>query len=341
MKIKLLAAAVAALIATPFAQADAVNEWGYWDSTGANARVDSSAAYALALNNGVRYGAREDKGSNGVGQGNLPTTIVQDFKLPDTAKPPVAGIDDPNLPSPDKWFGYAALESGSPAGAYDDNAYLLVGSDWVYGTIPTNMTFRIAGEDMNSVTSGTPTDYVSWRYGRDSSNTGPSYVHVNEQIPFPTDVPMTIGHWHKGSQTYYTIVGSATQLSDLQALASGPVLSYSGSSMGGSLVNLSVNFASSTWTGNWTANPSASVTYGSASTTPSFSAAGTISGAKIESNSITGVTNLDAAASFVKGTFYGNNGAVVGGLTVIKTDTINASDLFVACKDGVAGCGIP
>jgi len=340
MKIKLLAATVAALIAAPFVQADSVNEWGYWDSTGNNARVDSSAAYALALNNGVRYAAREDKGSNGVGQGNLPTNIVQDIKLPDTA-PSVPGVDDPNLPSPDKWFGYAALEFGTPSGAYDDNAYLLVGTDWVYGTIPTNMTFRIAGEDMESVTSGTPTDYYNWYYNRDPSNTGTSYVHINDRVPFPTDVPMTIGHWHKGGQTYYTVVGSATQLGDLQALASGPVLNYTGNSMGGSAVNLSVNFASSTWTGTWTAGAGNQAMSGSASTTPSFSAAGTISGAKIESTSITGVANLDAAASFVKGTFYGNNAAVVGGLTVIKTDTINASDLFVVCKDGVSGCGIP
>lgn len=341
MKRNLLAVTIAALTAAPLAHADSVNEWGYWDSTGRNAPVDSSAAFAIVLSNAVRYSTQDEKADNGVRQGNLPTTIIQDIKLPGTAKPPVAGIDNPDLPSPDKWFGYGALESGSPAGAYDDNAYLLVGSDWVYGTIPTHMTFRIAGEDMPTLTYGTPTQYNNWNYSVDSSDPNAnynSYVHVNQWIPFPADVPMTIGHWHKGAQTYYTVVGSATQLSDLQTLASGPVLSYSGRSMGGSGVNLSVNFANATWTGTWTAGQNSPAMGGSARTTPSFNAAGTISGAKIESTSITGVANLDAAASFVKGTFYGNNASVVGGLTVIKTDTIEASDLFVVCKAGVSGC---
>lgn len=342
MKIKLLAAIVAVVSAAPV-MADSVNEWGYWDSNGRNPPVDSSSSFRLTLNGAMRYNndaAKDDKSTNGVGSGNMPNVIVRNFNLP-TNNTQVVGSNDPNLPSPDKWFGYAALEGGSPSGAYDDNAYLLVGADWVYGTIPTTMTFRIAGEDMPTITSGTPTDYNSWDYSVDSSNPNAnynSYVHVNQWIPFPPDVPMTIGHWHKGSQTYYTVVGSATQLSDLQALASGPVLSYSGRSMGGSGVNLSIDFASATWTGTWSAGQHSAVMAGSASTTPSFGASGTVSGAKIESTVITGVTNLDAAASFVKGTFYGNNAAVVGGLTVIKTDTIEASDLFVACKAGLTGC---
>lgn len=366
MKQKMTAAALAVLTTIP-AWADSPTEWGYWDSA-RQAGQQAGSAPAAAVNTGpaLAFKAADksgsdqktegDKGSDStergtgrfmavVAPGNLPTTIIQDIKLPTVTRPTTVA-DSADLPSPDKWFGYGALESGSPAGSYDDNAYLLVGSDWVYGTIPATggktMTFRIAGEDMVTVTSGTATNYYDWRYNRDSSSAATSYVHVNEQIPYPTDVPMTIGHWHKNVggvwQTYYAIVGSATQLSDLQALASGPVLSYTGRSMGGSAVSLSVNFASSTWNGTWVSGAFNSVMSGSASSTPSFTATGTVTGAKIQSTAITGVANLDAAASFVKGTFYGNNAAVVGGLTVIKTNASQASDLFVVCKSGVTGC---
>lgn len=359
MKLKMIAASIAMLV-TASAWADSPNEWGYWDTAKQGNQtngpsIQSTTGPALAFkvadkSDKTSERSDQDRPTDGARSGDsrpvftaggLPTTIVQNFTLPTTT---TTAPNDANLPTPDKWFGYGALEGGTPSGAYDDNAFLLVGADWVYGTIPATgsktMTFRIAGEDMISKTSGTPTNYYSWSYNRDPSSTATSYVHVNQRIPFPTDVPMTIGHWHKGAQTYYALVGSATQLSDLQSLAAGPTLAYTGQSMGGSVVSVSVNFASSTWTGTWTAGGTlTAMMSGSARNTPAFNAAGTVTGAKIQSTSITGVTGLDAAASFVKGTFYGNGGAVLGGLTVIKTSSAQTSDLFVACKPGVTGCG--
>lgn len=351
MKLRVISLAIASLMATSV-WADSMKDWGYWDASGRAGEVPAtgfSAPRGGSSGMGVsgNDGKRNDRGAV-VNIGNLPNTVIQDIAL----KTPPAAPAIPVIPTPipreqpgilpaDKWFGFAALESGTPVGAYDDNAYLLVGSDWVYGTVPgkdgKTMTFRIAGEDMVSKTTmSNSTGYAGWDWNKADPTDGvQSYVHVNMQIPMPDDVPMTIGHWHKGSQTYYTVVGSTTQFADLQALAAGPVLSYTGQSMGGSNVSMSVNFANSTWNGTWTANPSAAVMSGSARNTPSFTANGTITGSSIQSTAINGVANLDAANSFVKGKFYGTGAAAVGGLTVIKTDAAQTSDLFVACKTGV------
>lgn len=346
MKIREISLAAASLLSMP-ASAESFREWGYWDASGRNSQVPAagfSAPQAGAANTGPTVeGRRNERVATVVAAGNLPNTLVRNIQLqaptpaPAPALPPIdlGGV----LPA-DKWFGFAALENGAAPGAYDDNAFLLVGSDWKYGTIPATdgktMTFRIAGEDMPTITMGNPTNYYNWNYNRDASSTVTSNVHVNMQIPFPADVPMTIGHWHKGSQTYYTVVGSTTQVPDLQKLAVGPTLSYTGQSMGGSAVTMSVNFANSTWSGSWTPGQFPAAMYGSSATnTPAFTANGTISGSSINSTAINGVANLDAANSFVKGKFYGNGAATVGGLTVIKTDTAQSSDLFVACKAGV------
>lgn len=65
---------------------------------------------------------------------------------------------------------------------------------------------------------------------------------------------------------------------------------------------------------------------------PAFAATGTVIGSNIQSSAITGVANLDATNSFVKGTFYGKDAAALGGLTVIKTTSGQHSDLFVTCR---------
>jgi hypothetical protein len=348
MKIRVISLAAASLLNMP-AWAESPSEWGYWDASGSNSQVPAAgfnAPQTGTTNAGPKTeGKRNDRAATVIDAGNLPNTLIRNIPLqaPERvpATPALPPINLADVLPVDKWFGFAALEygTGADAGSYDDNAFLLVGSDWKYGTVPATdgkiMTFRIAGEDMPTVTRGTPTDYNTWDYNRDTSSTVTSNVHVNMQIPFPADVPMTIGHWHKGSQTYYTVVGSTTQVPDLQRLAAGPTLSYTGQSMGGSAVAMSVNFANSTWSGAWTPGQFPQAMSGSAASTPAFTANGTISGSSINSTAINGVAGLDAASSFVKGKFYGNGAAAVGGLTVIKTNTTQSSDLFVACKTGV------
>ncbi|MGE6212347.1 transferrin-binding protein-like solute binding protein [Comamonas aquatica] len=316
----------------PAAHADSLREWGYWDSAPSQQQVQQPSIVRIAAASPAVRQSTSSTGNTAVTVGNLPTAIIQDIQLS------TPSTDTGGTPPPNRWFGYAALEFGTPDGAYDTNAYLQTDANWTYGTVPQTFTFRIAGEDMPTITQGTPTDYVNWNYNRDPSSTVTSNVHVNSRIPMPSDVPMTIGHWHKGSQTYYTLVGSVTQPVDMTALTAGPSISYGGRSMGGSEINITVNFNNASWSGTWTAgNTLPSVMSGSASSTPAFSANGTVSGSNIQSTAITGVTNLDTANSFVKGSFYGTGAAALGGLTVIKTDTAQHSDLFVTCK-GVSTC---
>lgn len=334
MKMRYIAFALAGFAGIQSAAyADSLREWGYWDSAPSQQQVQQPSIVRIAAA-GVQA-QRTSQGSNpngaAVTTGNLPTSIIQDFKLTAPTAPDTSG----GTPPPNRWFGYAALESGTPSGAYDTNAYLEADANWTYGAVPQTFTFRIAGEDMATVTTNTPTGYGDWEYNRDpSSSNANGYVHINEQIPMPDGVPMTIGHWHKGPQTYYTLVGSVTQPVDMAALASNTSVTYGGQSMGGSLVNITVNFSNASWSGAWTAGGTiGSAMGGSAVSTPAFNATGTVTGSNIQSTAITGVANLDAANSFVKGTFYGNGAAALGGLTVIKTNTAQHSDLFVTCKN--------
>ncbi|HEX5392148.1 MAG TPA: transferrin-binding protein-like solute binding protein [Rhodocyclaceae bacterium] len=341
MKLKMIAASIAALAAAS-AWADSINEWGYWSANSSQTTVPgqttttgpalafkvadknisgsntNSGSGTSSTNSDTDQNRRDgDHGRDGssnpvVTFGNLPTTIIQNVNLPTTS----ATSND--------WTGYAVTtDSHGQSISSDDNLKVGVGANWKAGDVPKSFTFNVDGQtrtidlstaNTNRVAGDTYFDYYS----------ASSSVDVSGQVGSSS---FTVGRLISASTPARFIAGIATSIADIQALAAGPSVTYLGGSYSRPQgVQLTVNFANASWTGTWTGYSSAN----------SFTAAGTVSGANIRSTSIasSSISGLDAAASSVKATFYGQGAAALGGVSVIKSSAGTERSLFMACKSG-------
>ena len=120
----------------------------------------------------------------------------------------------------------------------------------------------------------------------------------------------------------YYVVGVATPLTYLADQQSRDIRAYySGGSFDGSRqgsVVIEVKFGPATWNGYWSSMGKG--TFG-------FEASGTITGANINSTSITSDRGIAAPSSYVQGTFYGQTAGSIGGVssvTVTQTPSVEA-----------------
>jgi len=120
----------------------------------------------------------------------------------------------------------------------------------------------------------------------------------------------------------YYVVGVATPLAYLaEQQRSGMSANYSGGSFDGSRqgsVEIEVHFGPATWNGSWSSMGKGTI---------GFEASGTISGANINSTSITPDRGIATPTSYVQGTFYGQTAGSIGGVssvTVTQTPSVEA-----------------
>jgi len=126
------------------------------------------------------------------------------------------------------------------------------------------------------------------------------------------------GSYSSTSTDGYYVVGIATPQSYLASQRAGDVTAfYRGGSFNGTsqgCVEIKVQFGTGTWNGSW--SPMGKGTFG-------FDASGTISGSKINSDSITSRQGIATASSYVQGTFFGQTAGSIGGVSSVTLTTNN------------------
>jgi len=139
------------------------------------------------------------------------------------------------------------------------------------------------------------------------------------------------GSYSSTSTNGYYVVGIATPQSYLASQRAGDVTAfYRGGSFNGTsqgCVEIKVQFGTGTWNGSW--SPMGKGTFG-------FDASGTISGSKINSDSITSRQGVATASSYVQGTFYGQTAGSIGGVSSVTLTTNNdARSLMPATQTAI------
>ncbi len=140
----------------------------------------------------------------------------------------------------------------------------------------------------------------------------------------------------------YYVAGITTPQAYLDTQRAGNVIaSYAGNSMDWSgytsPVNMTVNFGNATWSGSWnngangytythTAGDGTQHLYGQVG----FNASGTISGANIQSTSVSAADG--AVSGSVQGTFFGQTAGSVGGVHDIVKDNLPHAGVFLVDK---------
>lgn len=126
------------------------------------------------------------------------------------------------------------------------------------------------------------------------------------------------GSYSSTSTDGYYVVGIATPQAYLASQRAGDVTAfYRGGSFNGTsqgCVEIKVQFGTGTWNGSW--SPMSKGSFG-------FDASGTISGSKINSDSITSRQGIATASSYVQGTFFGQTAGSIGGVSSVTLTTNN------------------
>ncbi|HEX5392686.1 MAG TPA: transferrin-binding protein-like solute binding protein [Rhodocyclaceae bacterium] len=352
MKQKLIATAIASLACATTStavRADSAGEWGYWDAAKQGTQVASVSQPATtpqafravsssstSASGESSDGQQESHGRDGgtqapaVGLGNLPTTIVQNISLPTAPAP---------APVSTNWVGYATTNNFADV---DDKVKIVVGPDWKPGTMPSIVTVTAGGYTVTESVqlSGGPArgggaGATLWTIGSNSdamtaANAQGGYFagYANTSASQAT-FSGAIYSCATGScqMTGYAVGGAATSLADLQALVAGaaPTATYSGGGL-----NMTVDFRQGSWNGTLAIWPSTATL------------AGKVSGANFRSTSFTApsIPSLDSAASYVKGTFYGQGAAAAGGVWAVKSNSGTRVGTFMASKQ-VGGPSAP
>ncbi len=141
----------------------------------------------------------------------------------------------------------------------------------------------------------------------------------------------------------YYVAGITTPQAYLDAQRIGNVIAtYSGSSMDmsgcASSVNMTVDFGKATWSGSWN-NGTNGYTYTQTASDGTqylqgnvgFNASGTISGANIQSTSVSAL-DTKAVSGSVQGTFFGQQAGSVGGVHDIVKDNLPHTGVFLVDK---------